>query len=116
MTHMHVLDLSVFPMMARHHSYLSRRQGGMKVLTEDDIWRVLALQVWEVIPCAKKIASAYVQANRIAKRVINMGGSNDFLAMKGSISVSVRDDFQQTKNGLRRKDTLVFAAPPALST
>jgi hypothetical protein len=115
MPHMDVLDLSVFPMMSRRHSYLSRRHGGMKVLTEDEIWRAALQVLWEEIPCAK-IASASVQANRIAKRVIKMGGSNDFLAVKGSISVGVRDDFQQTKNGLRRKDTLVFAAPPALST
>jgi hypothetical protein len=74
------------------------------------------LQVWEEIPYTK-IASAYVQANRIAKRVIKMGGSNDFIAWNGSISVGVRDDFQQTKNGLLHKqDALVFAAPPALST
>jgi hypothetical protein len=53
---MHVLDLSAFPMMSWHHRYLSRRQGGMKVLMEDEIWQA-ALQVWEEIPCAK-IASA----------------------------------------------------------
>jgi hypothetical protein len=41
-----------------------------------------------------------------------MGGSNDFLAVKGSISVGVRYDFQQTSYGLRRKDTQVFATPP----
>jgi hypothetical protein len=41
-----------------------------------------------------------------------VGGSDDFLAMKGSISASVRDDFQQRKHGLRCKDSLVFAAPP----
>jgi hypothetical protein len=114
MPHINVLDLSVFPMMSRRHSNLSRRQGGMKVLTEDEIWRV-TLQVWEEIPCTK-IASAYVQAIQIAKRVIKMGGSNDFLAVKGSFSVSIRDDFQQSKDGLQRKDTLVFAAPPASST
>ena len=73
------------------------------------------MQVWEKIPCAK-IASAYVQANRIAERVIKMGGSNDFLAVKGSISVGVRDDFQQTKHGLRSKDTLDFPATPASPT
>ena len=101
-------------MMSRCHSNLSRREGGMKMLTENEIWRA-AMQVWEEIPCAK-IASAYVQANRIARRVIKMGGSNDFLAVKGSISVGVRDDFQQTKHGLRRKDTLVFPAPPASPT
>jgi hypothetical protein len=86
----------------------------MKVLTENEIWKA-ALQVWEEIPCAK-IVSAYVQAHRIAKRVIKMGGSNDFLPVKGSISVGVRDDFQQTEHGLRRKDTQVFAAAPASST
>jgi hypothetical protein len=99
MPHMNGLGLSVFPMMSRRHSNLSRRQVGMKVLTEDQIWRA-ALQVWEEIPCAK-IASAYVQSHHIAKRVIEMGGSNDFLVVKGSISVGVRDDFQQTKHGLR---------------
>jgi hypothetical protein len=59
----------------------------MKVLIEDQIWQA-ALQVWEEIPCAK-IASAHVQAHRITKRVIKMGGSNHFLAVKGSISVGV---------------------------
>jgi hypothetical protein len=52
MPQVNVLDLSVFPIMSRRHSNLSRRQGGMKVLTEDQIWRA-ALQVWEEIPCAK---------------------------------------------------------------
>ena len=72
------------------------------------------MQAWEEIPCAK--ISAHEQGNRIARRVIKMGGSNNFLAMKGSISVGVRDDFQQTKHGMRRKDTLVFPAPLASST
>jgi hypothetical protein len=40
-----------------------------------------------------------------------MGCSNDFLAVKGSISVGAQGDFQQTKHGLQRKDSLVFAAP-----
>jgi hypothetical protein len=48
----------------------------MKVLTKDQIWQA-ALQVWEEIPCTK-IASAYVQAHYIAKRVIKMGGSHAF--------------------------------------
>ena len=84
----------------------------MKVLTENEIWRVAVL-LWEEIPCPR-----IAQVNRITRRVIKMGVSNDFLAMKGSISVGVRDDFfQQTKHGLRRKDTLlVFPAPPASST
>jgi hypothetical protein len=77
----------------------------MKRLTEDQIWRA-TLQVWEEIPCAK-IASAYVQAHPIARRVMEVGGSNDFLAVKGSISVGVRDDFQQIKHGLH-----VFGAQP----
>ena len=73
----------------------------MKVLTEENeiSWRAAMQVCWEEIPCLK---TAHVQANRIARRVMKMGGSNDFLAVKGSISVGVRDDFQQTKHGLWR--------------
>ena len=101
-----------------HHHHNSHHQiiiimsiiiANIIILTTTTTLRIIMFPLSSLFP-------AYVQANRIAKRVIKMGGSNDFLAVKGSISVGVRDDFQQTKHGLKRKDALVFPAPPASST
>jgi hypothetical protein len=99
---MSVLDLSVFPAMSKRHIKAARARGGLRVLKEDDIWDV-AQQVWNDLPCCK-IASAYVQAYRIAGKVIKAKGSNNFLGIGGTPHVSVRTDFKETDFGLSRKD------------
>jgi hypothetical protein len=38
MPHMNVLNLSVFLNMSRRHVQLARKRGGLKVLSENDIW------------------------------------------------------------------------------
>jgi hypothetical protein len=52
MPHMNVLDLSVFPSMSRRHILKGRDRGGLRVLSEDDIWET-ALGVWTELPNAK---------------------------------------------------------------
>ena len=111
MPHMNVLDLSVFPCMSRRHIARSRECGGLHVLDEDQIWET-ANHVWNNLE-NDKISSAYIQAYRIADKVIKAKGSNDFLGNGGSIHTDVRKDFYKTDaGGLARKDKKRIAAPP----
>ena len=109
MPHINVLDLSVFPNMSKRHTSLCRDQEGLKVLEEDEIWDA-AEEVWRTLPECK-IASAYVQAYRIAAKVIKEKGSNSFLGSGGSIHVGVGTDFIDMDDGLARKDGATVAAP-----
>ena len=109
MPHMNVLDLSVFPCMSRRHIAKAREVGGLRVLSENDIWSC-AQDVWNELPNSK-IASGFVQAYRIAGEVIKHGGDNCFLGVGGTPHVGVRSDFDETANGLARKDNKVFKAP-----
>jgi hypothetical protein len=111
MPHMNVLDLSVFPAMSRHHIKLARERGGLRVLKQDEIWNTAEL-VWKNLPSCK-IASAYVQAHRIVKKLIQSNGSNEFLGVSGSIHVGIRADFQETDYGLVRKDGTTVQPPVA---
>lgn len=109
MPHLNVLDLSVFPAMSRRHMALARAHGGLCVLKEDEIWAA-ANQVWNDLP-SSKIASGYIQAFRLAKKVIEVHGDNAFLGSSGLIHVGIRKDFVETATGLRRKDGKVLRAP-----
>ena len=109
MPHMNVLDLSVFPAMSRRHIALARSMGGLRVLNEDEIWAA-AEKVWRDLPSCK-IASGYVQAYRIAEKIIKVKGDNGFLGSNGTPHVGIRKDFHETEKGLSRKDGKVFGAP-----
>jgi hypothetical protein len=109
MPHVNVLDLSVFPCMSRRHCSLARKRKGLRVLKENEIWDA-AVEVWDGLESAK-IASAYIQAHRIAKRVIEANGGNDFLGVGGSPHVGVRKDFYPAKKGLARRDGQRIPAP-----
>jgi hypothetical protein len=111
MPHMNVLALSVFPCMLRRHTALSRMTGGLKVLTEDEIWKN-AEMVWNELP-SSKIASGFIQASRIAKEVIKQNGDNSFLGAQGRISRGIRRDFNETAKGLSWKDKKKLGAPTA---
>ena len=111
MPHMNVLDLSVFPCMSKQHTMLCRDREGLKVLTEDQTWDS-AEEVWMGLE-NWKIASAYIQAHRIAKKVIVAKGNNDFLGNGEGIHVGVRKDFRPTENGMVRIDGKIIAPPPA---
>ena len=110
---MNVLDLSVFPCMSKQHTLLSRDREGLKVLSEDQIWSG-AEEVWIKLE-NWKIASAYIQAHRIAAKVIKAKGSNSFLGNGGSIHVDVTSDFRKTEDGLARLDGKTVP-PPAAET
>ena len=77
MPHMNNLDLSVFPCMSRRHTQLAREQNRQRMLTEDQIWDT-AKSLWDCLP-SSKTASGFIQAHRIAQRVIEFHGSNTFL-------------------------------------
>ena len=109
MPHMNVLDLAVFPAMSKRHISMCRSQHGLRVLSPDEIWAA-AEEVWNNLP-SHKIANAFVQANRIARKVIKSGGDNKFIGNGGSISVGVREDFKATKTGNARKDGKLLNAP-----
>jgi hypothetical protein len=95
MPHMNVLDLSVFPGTPRRHCNLARDCGSLHVLKEDKIGAA-ANDFWHQLPSCK-IASGFVQAHRIAQKVINASGGNEFLRNK---SFDVGKDFNKTTKGL----------------
>ena len=78
---------------------------------QNEIWGA-AVEVWGGLE-STKIASAYIQAHRIAKRVIEANGGNDFLGVGGSPHVGIRRDFYPTKKGLARRDGQKFPPPGA---
>jgi hypothetical protein len=103
MPHMNVLKLSVFPGMSRWHCRLERDRGSLHVLKEDKIWAA-AKNVWHEPPSCK-IASGFVQAHRIAQKVVNASGGNEFLRNKlfdDGIHCDVCKGFNKTTNGLSR--------------
>jgi len=113
MPHVNVCDLSVFPNMSKRHTQLSRDHHGMHVLKEDQIWRA-AEQVFRRLP-SNKIASGFIQAYRLAKKIINHNGDNSFLSGSiGGIRTGVTIDFQPTDKGLTRKDDKCMPAPPII--
>ena len=61
---------------------------------EDEIWSAVE-RMWHDLESAK-IVSAYVQAHRIAAKVIENDGSNQFLGAGGSIHVGICNDFEET--------------------
>jgi hypothetical protein len=69
-----------------------------------------AEDVWKELPNSK-VASAYVQAYRIADKVIQAKGDNEFLGSGGNIHCGIRNDFKFTANGLERKDKKTISAP-----
>jgi hypothetical protein len=106
MPHMNVLDLSVFPNMSRRHAKLAREHHGPHMLTEDEIWTT-AEKVWRDLEHSK-IASGFIQAHRIASKVIDAAGDNSFLASAaGGIHANVRTDFYETSTGMKRKDGIL---------
>jgi hypothetical protein len=109
MPRMNVLDLSVFQCMSTRHTDKSRESGGSKVLSEAEIWKN-AESVWKELPNCM-VASGYVQAYRIAEKVIKEKGDNRFLGAGGSIHTNVRTDFYETDSGLARKDKEQISAP-----
>ena len=78
-------------------------------MKEDEIWEA-AEEVWRGLP-SSKIAQAFIQAHRIAKKVVKTGGDSKFLGVGGTISVGVRKDFMATASGVARKDGKRIKAP-----
>ena len=108
MPHMNNLDLSVFPCMSHRHTQLAREQNGLRMLTEDQIWET-AKSVWDRSP-SSKVTSNFIQAHRIAQRVIEFHGSNSFLT-GSKIHFGVRRDYTETATGLKRSDELLLPPP-----
>ena len=108
--HMNNLDLVVFPAMSARHSHLSRKQR-VRVCKKEEVWRN-ALEVWEELP-SSLIARGFVQVSRLAKKVIQSKGSNDFLRSKGreGLSCKINKDFYNTEDGIARKDGQSFEQP-----
>ena len=59
-----------------------------------------------------KIESAYVQAYRIAGKVVEAEGGNKFLGIGGTPHFGIRKYFYPTNKGLARKDGIHMPAPP----
>ena len=62
--------------MSKRHCSIARSLHGVRVLREDEIWNA-AVKVWEDLP-SSKVANAFVLTGRIAKKIINSNGRNDF--------------------------------------
>jgi ABC-type branched-subunit amino acid transport system substrate-binding protein len=88
--------------MLKRNPKISREFGGRRVLPEDEIWQN-ARDVWKELPNSK-VASAYVQAYRIADKVFQAKGDNKFLGSGGSIHCGIGNDFKFIENGIERKD------------
>ena len=84
--------------------------AGKHVLSENDIWEIV-LEVWEKLQ-SSEIASAYVQAYRIAGKLVEAEGGNEFLGIGGTTHVGIRKDLYPTIKGLDRKDIIHMPAPP----
>eukprot|EP00957_Ditylum_brightwellii_P141934 10813555-Ditylum_brightwellii.AAC.1 len=83
----------------RHHIKLARECGGLRALKQNETWNTAEL-IWKNYLIIK-IASAYVQAHRIRKRV------------GGSTHIGIRADFQETDYGLVRQDGATLQPPVA---
>jgi len=85
MPHINVLDLNVFPCINKRHYSVSRQQGALHVLKEDEIWDAV-LEVWKILPNCK-IAHWYALSYRIAqKEVIENDCDNVFLGEQKGLS------------------------------
>jgi hypothetical protein len=97
MPHMNVLDLAVFPSMSKRHSTrLANRGGG--VAPADEIWKA-CLNEFKAIDSAT-IAKAFVMAYRIAGKVIEHKGGNEFLRTDET-HLGCRRDFIDTEFGIQ---------------
>jgi hypothetical protein len=66
---------------------------------------------WNTLP-NNKIASAYIQAHRIAAKVVHAQGDNAFLGSGGDIHTGINRDFEAAlTGGLVRKDKQRIAGP-----
>jgi hypothetical protein len=95
--------------MSRRHTEACRETGGSKVLSVDEIWEDTE-KVWRDLPNCN-IASAYIQAHRIASKVIREKGNNSFCGAGGDLHCGVRNDSIESEGGLMRKDKKYMAAP-----
>ena len=53
-----------------------------------------------------------MQAYRIAGKVVEAEGVNEFFGIGGTPHVGIREDFYPTNKGLARKDGIHMPAPP----
>jgi hypothetical protein len=95
---MNNLDLAVFPAMSKRHSDLLAEHGNT-VAPCDTIWKA-AEQVWKDLD-SPAIARGFVLAYRLAKRVVEFKGSNEFLCDK-KFHCGVREDYRNTADGIKK--------------
>ena len=77
-------------------------------MPEDGIW--LNAQEVQINLHNDKVVSAYIQAYRIADKVIQAKGNHTFIGYGGKIHCGVRKEFSFTENGINpinRKNKLV---------
>ena len=103
MPHCNNLDLAVFPMMSKRHSALLKMYSNLQA-PHEEIWRT-AEEVWASLGSAE-IARGYILAYRIAAKVIESGGENNFLR-KQEFHSGVREHFYDTPQGVAKKTVVV---------
>ena len=72
MTHINVLGIAVFTSMPCLYSHFIRYLNVMRVVKEDDIWKISA-KMWEELP-SYKISNAFCLAKSIAKEIVKFEG------------------------------------------
>ena len=95
--------------MSRRLSTKSRDRN-QRVLKKDEIW-ACALEVWQELSSCK-IAREFVQVLRLARKVLLSRGKNDFLLAKSKkgLHCGIAEDFDDTTDGIKRKDSKTFTA------
>jgi hypothetical protein len=89
----------VFPCMSKRHTQLLRQHGN-SVIPNDEIWKA-AQEVWNDLIESYVIARGFVLAYRIAAKVIEGEGGNDFLN-NADFHCKVHNGFANTATGIKR--------------
>ena len=95
------------PDIPRRDSHLARSLHRTRVLKEDEIWET-SIKVWET-SISSKVGNTFVLAKKVAEKVIQSNGGNDFLCnAHGSLSAGVRNYFVEPDKGATRIDGAFF--------
>ena len=103
MPHSNNLDVTVFPMMSKHHSALLKMYSNLQA-PHEEIWRT-AKEVWTSLVSAE-IACGYILAYCIAANVIESGRENFFLR-KQEFHSGVQAGFYDTPQGVAKKTVVI---------
>jgi len=103
MPHMNNLDLAIFPAMSKQHSALLREY--LNTMAPAAIIWEKCESVWKALASAT-IAQGFILAYRLASKVIQHNGTNEFLR-NNNFHCHVREDYAVTPKGVKKKMLVV---------